>query len=54
MRELLRAQRRLVQQVSLAEGVVPSESLTEILDLARTHGVTVRRVDRSRLDAPNA
>jgi 23S rRNA (guanosine2251-2'-O)-methyltransferase len=51
VRELLRAQRRLVQQVSLAEGVVPSESLTEILDLARTHGVIVRRVDRSRMDA---
>jgi len=51
VRELLRAGRRRVHQVYVAEGSEPSGPLGEILDLAASGGVGVRRVDRGQLDA---
>lgn len=51
MRELLRAGRRRVQQLYVAEGSGFSETLAEIVDLAERAGVAVRRVGRDRIDA---
>jgi 23S rRNA (guanosine2251-2'-O)-methyltransferase len=49
VRELLRAGRRRVHHVAVAEGRDESGSLGEILDLARAAHVPLRRVDRSQL-----
>jgi 23S rRNA (guanosine2251-2'-O)-methyltransferase len=51
VRELLRARRRRVHLLTVAEGADPSGSLAEILDLAAAAAVAVRRVDRGQLDA---
>jgi 23S rRNA (guanosine2251-2'-O)-methyltransferase len=51
VRELLRAQRRPVRQVWVAEGAEAGEVVAEIIDLARAAGVPVRRVPRSDIDA---
>ncbi len=51
VRELLRAGRRRVHQLLVAEGADVSGPLGEILELARAVGVPVRRVDRGQLDA---
>jgi 23S rRNA (guanosine2251-2'-O)-methyltransferase len=51
VRELLRAQRRPVRQLWVAEGAEGGEVVAEILDLARAAGVPVRRVPRSDIDA---
>lgn len=50
VRELLRAGAP-VREVLLASGREPDEAITELLALARTAGVTVRRVERTQLDA---
>lgn len=47
--EALRARGRAFQRIYLARGRSGS-ALAELLSLARTHGVKVERVDRSRLD----
>lgn len=49
MRELLRAGRRPVRQLYVAEGA-HSEAVDEIVDLARAAGVAVRMVGRDRID----
>ena len=53
VRELLRAGRRRVRQLYVAEGGRGggSDTLDEILDLADAAGVAVRRVSRDRIDA---
>jgi 23S rRNA (guanosine2251-2'-O)-methyltransferase len=51
VRELLRARRRRVHLLTVAEGADPSGSLAEILGLAAAAAVAVRRVDRGQLDA---
>jgi 23S rRNA (guanosine2251-2'-O)-methyltransferase len=53
VRELLRAGRRGVRQLYVAEGgrAGGSDALAEILDLAAVAGVTVRNVSRDRIDA---
>ncbi|HET6966269.1 MAG TPA: 23S rRNA (guanosine(2251)-2'-O)-methyltransferase RlmB [Acidimicrobiales bacterium] len=51
VRELLRAGRRPVRQLYIAEGATFSEALEEIADLAAAAGVAVRRVGRDRIDA---
>ena len=51
VRELLRAGRRRVHQVFVAEGSDAAGPLAEILELTRARGVAVRRVDRGQLDA---
>jgi 23S rRNA (guanosine2251-2'-O)-methyltransferase len=51
VRELLRARRRRVHYLTITRGDDPSGALAEILDLATTAGVTVRRVDRAQLAA---
>jgi 23S rRNA (guanosine2251-2'-O)-methyltransferase len=51
VRELLRARRRPVRQLWVAEGAESGEVLAEILDLARSAGVPVRRLPRSDIDA---
>jgi 23S rRNA (guanosine2251-2'-O)-methyltransferase len=48
---LLRARRRAVHQVLVAEGSDQAWAVTEILDLARAAGVPVRRVTREQIDA---
>jgi 23S rRNA (guanosine2251-2'-O)-methyltransferase len=50
VRELLRARRRRVHHLTVAEGTDPSGSLAEILELAAEAGVAVRRVERGQLD----
>jgi 23S rRNA (guanosine2251-2'-O)-methyltransferase len=50
VRELLRAGRP-VRRVAVAAGRTDSDVLDELLDLARSAGVTVDRVDRDELDA---
>lgn len=50
MRELLRAGRRPVRQLYVAEGA-HSEAIDEIVDLARAAGVPLRQVGRDRIDA---
>jgi 23S rRNA (guanosine2251-2'-O)-methyltransferase len=49
VRELLRAGRRRVRQVTVAEDRQDSASLTEIYQLARAAGVPLRRVGHSQL-----
>ncbi len=49
VRELLRAGRRRVHHIAIAEGRDESGSLGEILDLARAANVPVRRVARTQL-----
>lgn len=51
VRELLRAGRRRVRDVWLAEGLDASPVLAEIVELASQQRVTVRQVGRGRLDA---
>jgi 23S rRNA (guanosine2251-2'-O)-methyltransferase len=54
VRELLRANRRVVHQLLVAEGLeAPDEAhpLAEILDLAERRGIPVRRVPRGKIDA---
>jgi 23S rRNA (guanosine2251-2'-O)-methyltransferase len=49
VRELLRAGRRRVHQLAVADGREDSGSLAEILDLARAAGVPLRRLPREQL-----
>ncbi len=49
-RELLRARRRRVHQLLLAEGLEETGLIKEILDLATESLVPVRRVSRDRID----
>lgn len=51
VRELLRAGRRPVREVWLADGMDESAVLAEIVDLAREARVPVRTATRARLDA---
>jgi len=51
VRECLRAGRRKVYKVLLAEGVRESGVVAEILDAARAHGVALQWVERQRLDS---
>ena len=51
VRELLRAGRRPVRQLYMADSAAPSDALDEIADLAAEAGVPVRRVGRERIDA---
>jgi 23S rRNA (guanosine2251-2'-O)-methyltransferase len=54
VRELLRAGRRAVHQLLVAEGLeAPDEQhpLAEILDLAELRGIPIRRVPRGKIDA---
>jgi 23S rRNA (guanosine2251-2'-O)-methyltransferase len=51
VRELLRARRRRVRQILIANGSDTSSLLAEIVDLARAAGLAVRWVDRGQLDA---
>jgi 23S rRNA (guanosine2251-2'-O)-methyltransferase len=51
VRELLRAGRRRVEEVMLAEGMDDAAILAEIVDLAHEARVPVRQVPRGRLDA---
>jgi 23S rRNA (guanosine2251-2'-O)-methyltransferase len=55
VRELLRAGRRAVHQLLLAEGldagIDQAHPIAEILDLAEGKGIPVRRVPRGRIDA---
>lgn len=51
VRELLRARRRSVHQVLVAEGAHGAGPLEEIVELAAAAGVAVRRVGRDRIDA---
>lgn len=51
VRELLRAGRRPVRQIFIAEGVNRSEALDEIAELAGRAGITVRRVGRDKIDS---
>jgi 23S rRNA (guanosine2251-2'-O)-methyltransferase len=51
VRELLRARRRAVHELLVAETVDRSGPVGEILDLAAGSGIPVRRVGRSQLDA---
>ena len=51
VRELLRAERRQVRQIMVAEGSERGGTLGEILDLAAAHGVGLRWVGRDHLDS---
>jgi 23S rRNA (guanosine2251-2'-O)-methyltransferase len=51
VRELLRARRRRVHQILLAEGLEENGVIGEILDLAAEGLDSVRRVSRERIDA---
>ncbi len=51
VRELLRAGKRPVRQLYLAEGAGHSDALAEIADLAAEAGVAVRLVSRDQIDA---
>lgn len=48
--EVIRAQRRRVYSLMVAEGVVEKGNLARLLALAQEHGLSVRRVPRARLD----
>jgi len=50
VREVLRAGRRRVHQIQLAEGVVERGLLMEINDIARASGIRIKRVPRTSLD----
>ncbi len=51
VRELLRAGRRAVRQVLVADGSDHSDALSEIFDLATQARVPLKRVDRAQIDA---
>ena len=51
VRELLRAGRRRVRQLHVADGSDPAGPVGEILDLAEAAGVAVRWLPRDRIDA---
>lgn len=51
VRELLRARKRRVERVMVAAGAADKGALSEILDLARSAGVAVRKVDREEIDS---
>lgn len=51
VRELLRAGRRRVHEVTISESVGESGTLREILDLVAAAGVPLRRVSRQQLEA---
>lgn len=50
VREVLRAGRRRVYQIQLAEGVKEQELLVEIIDRAQANGIRVERVPKNKLD----
>jgi 23S rRNA (guanosine2251-2'-O)-methyltransferase len=50
VREVLRAGRRRIHQIQLAEGVVERGLLVEINDIARASGIRINRVPRTSLD----
>ncbi|TEU00373.1 MAG: 23S rRNA (guanosine(2251)-2'-O)-methyltransferase RlmB [Anaerolineales bacterium] len=50
VREVLRAGRRRIYQIKLAEGVVERGLLVEINDMARASGIRIKRVPRTSLD----
>ena len=50
VREVMRAGRRRIHQIQLAEGVVERGLLVEINDLARAIGIRIKRVPRTSLD----
>lgn len=50
VREVLRAGRRRIHQIQLAEGVVERGLLMEINDIARASGIRIKRVPRTSLD----
>ena len=54
VRELLRARRRRVHRLSVAEGAGEKGVLGEIVDLARAAGVPVRKVGREQLEGDAA
>lgn len=51
VRELLRARKRRVDRVLVAEGAGEKGALSEVLELARAAGVAVRRVGRDEIEA---
>lgn len=51
VRELLRARKRRVERVLIAEGAGEKGALSEIVDLARAAGAPVRRVGRDEIEA---
>jgi 23S rRNA (guanosine2251-2'-O)-methyltransferase len=50
VREVMRAGRRRIHQIQLAEGVDERDLLVEINDLARASGIRIKRVPRASLD----
>jgi len=50
VREVMRAGRRRIHQIQLAEGVDERHLLVEINDLARASGIRIKRVPRTSLD----
>jgi 23S rRNA (guanosine2251-2'-O)-methyltransferase len=50
VREVMRAGRRRIHQIQLAEGVIERGLLVEINDLARASGIRIKRVPRTSLD----
>ena len=50
VREVMRAGRRRIHKIQLAEGVVERGLLVEINDLARASGIRIKRVPRTSLD----
>jgi 23S rRNA (guanosine2251-2'-O)-methyltransferase len=50
VREVMRAGRRRIHQIQLAEGVNERDLLVEINDLARARGIRIKRVPRTSLD----
>lgn len=50
VREVMRAGRRRIHQIQLAEGVDERDLLVEISDLARASGIRIKRVPRTSLD----
>jgi 23S rRNA (guanosine2251-2'-O)-methyltransferase len=50
VREVMRAGRRRIHQIQLAEGVDERDLLVEINDLARASGIRIKRVPRTSLD----
>jgi 23S rRNA (guanosine2251-2'-O)-methyltransferase len=50
VREALRAARRRVRQIILAEGIRRSDTVVDILRLAEERGIAIRRVERRQLD----
>ena len=51
VRELLRARKRRVDRVLIAEGAGEKGALSEIVELARSAGVPVRRVGREEIES---